>query len=437
MVENRKNAIGKQFIKYVSQNVFGMLGISLYILADTYFISRAVGADGITALNLVLPIYSLIFAFGQMIGVGSSIRFAVAKGQGKKEADYFFGNALFFGTLFAVIFIFIGLFAPDQLLKLLGANAVIQETGRTYTRIFMCFAPAFVWNHICNAFVRNDGNPSTAMLATLLSSLFNIVFDYVLMFPMGLGMAGAALATAISPLLGVMICLTHFLSGKSTVRLSFRGVSISRLWRSCQVGVSAFVGELSSAVITMVFNYIILDLAGNMGVAAYGVIANTALVAMAMLNGVAQGAQPLISDCYGKGANKEASFVIRSAILTALVLGLVLYAGTYPFAAQITAVFNSEGIAELETYAVQGIRIYFIGFVFAGINIVGALALSAQEKASEAFVISVSRGFVLILLFAFLLSRLWGLTGVWMSFPVTELATTFVVIMGFAKKNKS
>lgn len=163
------------------------------------------------------------------------------------------------------------------------------------------------------------------MLATLLSSLFNIIFDYVLMFPCGLGMKGAALATAFSPVVGIGICMTHLLGRKSTISLRPVRPSVRRMFYSCQVGVSAFVGEMSSGVITVVFNYIILNLAGNSGVAAYGIIANTALVAVATLNGVAQGSQPLLSSCYGRGETENMNRLVRLAMITAVIIGTVIY----------------------------------------------------------------------------------------------------------------
>ena len=244
------HSIKQTYWRYVLQNMLGMAGVSFYILADTFFISMAVGADGITALNLVLPLYNFIFAVGAMIGVGSAIRYTVAKSRGDDEAGRYFFNAIIWGLVFGSIFIAIGLFAPDGLLRLLGADDTIAAVGKSYTRIFMMFAPAFMWNNMCNVFVRNDGNPSRAMLATLFSSLFNIVFDYVLMFPLGMGMSGAALATALSPLVGIGICCTHFFSKRNTIPFHFARPSVSRLVKSCQVGVSAFVGEMSSGVTT-------------------------------------------------------------------------------------------------------------------------------------------------------------------------------------------
>ena len=138
----KSKSASTEFAKYVSQNVFAMIGMSCYILADTFFISKAVGANGITALNLVLPLYNLIFA------IGSMIRFAIAKNQGEKNNRYFF-NAMFFTTLFSLIFMAIGVFIPDKLVALLGGSSEIVKVGTPYTKIFMCFAPLFMWNYVC------------------------------------------------------------------------------------------------------------------------------------------------------------------------------------------------------------------------------------------------------------------------------------------------
>lgn len=426
-------SISSQFAGYVSQNIFGMIGISFYILADTFFISRAVGADGITALNLVLPIYSLIFAFGAMIGVGSAIRFSIAKGQQDSSADGFFSNAIFWGTIIGLFFGVAGFFFPDAIVRILGGDPGIVEVGSGYTQIFMSFAPIFIWNHICNAFVRNDGNPSLAMTATLVSSIFNVVFDYVLMFPVGMGMNGAALATALSPLVGTSICMIHILSKKSRVKLKRIAPSMSKLVFCCKTGVSAFVGEISSGVITVVFNMIILHLAGNTGVAAYGVVANISMVAVAVFNGVSQGSQPLISQCYGAGKRHDVRKLKTMSLVTALALSCIIIACVYLWTEDIANIFNKEHNALLTEYAIEGLRIYFIGFLFAGINIVGTGIFSAVDSVRWAFVTSVLRGFVLIIVCAFGLSCIWKMRGVWMAFPVAELITMIVLLIGLHK----
>ena len=420
----------KRYIKYVSQNVLGMLGMSLYILADTFFISKGVGADGITALNLVLPVYNLIFAIGAMIGVGSAIRFTVLRNRRDAQADGYFFHALAWAAVLGVIFILIGVVCPDGLIRLLGGDDEIVRVGKDYTRIFMLFAPFVRWNYICNAFVRNDGKPSVAMAATLFSSLFNIVFDYVLMFPLGLGMAGAALATAFSPVVGISICCIHLCSAKCGIRFKPVRLSVRRLFHACQVGVSAFVGEISSGVITVAFNMIILSLAGNVGVAAYGVVANTSLVAVALFNGVTQGSQPLVSEYHGRGMHGQVKKLMWMSVGTALGLAVLLVIGVFISADVITGIFNSENNAQLAEYAGKGLRLYFTGFLFAGINIVGTGFLSAVESVKWAFAASIMRGFVVILAFAFVLSALLEMTGIWLAFPVAELITLCVTAAG-------
>ena len=406
----------KKFAKYVSQNMLGMVGMSVYILADTFFISQSVGANGITALNLVLPIYNLIFAIGAMIGVGSAIRFVIERHGNSSGTEGYFFHALVWAFLISLIFIFVGIFLPDKLIALLGGDSSIIAVGRDYTRIFMIFSPFFMWNHICMAFVRNDGNPSVAMAATLFGSLFNIVFDYILMFPLGLGMQGAALATGCSPIIGILICCIHFKSSKCTITLKPVRLSVKRLLHSCHVGISSFVAELSSGVITIVFNMIILNIAGNTGVAAYGVIANTSLVAVSLFNGISQGSQPLISDSYGKGDLKNVMCLIKLTAATSLFISVLLITAVYLGAPSITAVFNSEKNPLLAQYAISGLRIYFTGFLFAGINIVGSSILSSVESAKFAFIVSIMRGFAAITFFAFLLSKIFGLTGIWSAF---------------------
>ena len=420
----------KKFAKYVSQNMLGMVGMSVYILADTYFISVAVGTDGITALNLVLPVYNLIFAVGAMMGVGSAIRLVIERNQKNPDADGYFFHALLWAFIVSLLFMFVGIFLPDKLIALLGGDAKIIAVGKNYTRIFMSFAPLFMWNYICNAFVRNDGNPSIAMAATLFSSLFNIVFDYVLMFPLGLSMEGAALATALSPVVGILICCIHFRSEKCTIKLKPVLPSVRKIFFCCKYGVSSFVGEISSGVITIVFNMIILGLAGNTGVAAYGVVANASLVAVALFNGVAQGSQPLISEAYGKDIHKDVKTYLKMAVTTAIGVSVLLLIFIYLFAPVVTAVFNGEHNQMLADYAENGLRLYFIGFLFAGINIVGTSILSAVESTGYAFAASISRRFVVIIFFAFLLSTLFGLNGVWLAFPAAEFVTMLITIKG-------
>ena len=424
----------KQFFKYVSQNIFGLLGTSCYILADTYFIAQAAGTDGVTLLNLCLPIYNLIFAFGSMIGLGAATRYAILRAQGDARAQRYFSNAIFSVCILAVPFMLVGIFRPDGLLRLMGGDADIVALGMNYARIFLMFTPFFMCNYVVASFVRNDGDPSLAMVATLSGSLFNVVFDYIFIFPMGLGLPGAALATAISPILSIAVCSAHFIKKSNTITFVRKAPSVRLLAQSCQLGISGFVGELSSGVTTTVFNFLLLRLAGNVAVAAYGVVANFALVATAIFNGVAQGAQPLVSQCYGKNEMAGARKLLLLGCGTALGLAALLYGVVFGYTDALTALFNSENSALMAEFAHSGMRIYFVGYFFAGCNIVAAGYLGAVNRPAEASITSLCRGMVAIVVCSLVLSALFGMNGVWAAFPVSEAITLALTIFLLKRK---
>ena len=424
----------KQFFKYVSQNIFGLLGTSCYILADTYFIAQAAGTDGVTLLNLCLPIYNLIFAFGSMIGLGAATRYAILRAQGDARAQRYFSNAIFSVCILAVPFMLVGIFCPDGLLRLMGGDADIVALGMNYARIFLMFTPFFMCNYVVASLVRNDGDPSLAMVATLSGSLFNVVFDYIFIFPMGLGLPGAALATAISPILSIAVCSAHFIKKSNTITFVRKAPSVRLLAQSCQLGISGFVGELSSGVTTTVFNFLLLRLAGNVAVAAYGVVANFALVATAIFNGVAQGAQPLVSQCYGKNEMAGARKLLLLGCGTALGLAALLYGVVFGYTDALTALFNSENSALMAEFAHSGMRIYFVGYFFAGCNIVAAGYLGAVNRPAEASITSLCRGMVAIVVCSLVLSALFGMNGVWAAFPVSEAITLALTVFLLKRK---
>ena len=424
----------KQFFKYVSQNIFGLLGTSCYILADTYFIAQAAGTDGVTLLNLCLPIYNLLFAFGSMIGLGAATRYAILRAQGDARAQRYFSNAIFSVCILAVPFMLVGIFRPDGLLRLMGGDADIVALGMNYARIFLMFTPFFMCNYVVASFVRNDGDPSLAMVATLSGSLFNVVFDYIFIFPMGLGLPGAALATAISPILSIAVCSAHFIKKSNTITFVRKAPSVRLLAQSCQLGISGFVGELSSGVTTTVFNFLLLRLAGNVAVAAYGVVANFALVATAIFNGVAQGAQPLVSQCYGKNEMAGARKLLLLGCGTALGLAALLYGVVFGYTDALTALFNSENSALMAEFAHSGMRIYFVGYFFAGCNIVAAGYLGAVNRPAEASITSLCRGMVAIVVCSLVMSALFGMNGVWAAFPVSEAITLALTVFLLKRK---
>lgn len=412
-----------EFLRYTVLNVLGMTALSCYILADTFFISRALGADGLTALNLSIPVYSFIHGSGLMIGMGGGIRYSIVKSQGDTgRGDQIFTNSAVLTGGIAAVFFLLGLLASEPLALLLGANGAVYGMTRTYLRILLLFAPMFMTNNLILCFVRNDGAPQLSMAAMITGSLSNVVLDYVFMFPFGMGIFGAVLATGLAPVISLGVLSLHFFRGRNQFRLRKCRVSVRLTAAVFSNGVPSLITEVSSGTVILVFNRIILDIAGNTGVAAYGVIANLSLVVMSVYTGIAQGIQPLLSRARGEGDVRKIRGILRYAVTAAVLISAAVCLGIFFGADPITAVFNSEGNAMLQRIAVTGLKIYFTAAVFAGVNIILSAFFAATERAFPAQLISLLRGFILIIPAAFLLSAAAGLPGVWASFPVTEAA---------------
>ena len=284
--------------------------------------------------------------------------------------------------------------------------------------------------------MRNDNNPSNAMIGSVIASLFNIVFDYIFMFPMNMGMAGAALATGLSPIVGSAFCLLHYCSKKNTVPFGWQTPRFKHLCACCQLGLSNFVGEIANAVTITTFNMLILKISGNIGVASYGVVANVSAVCNAIFNGLAQGVQPLMSHSYGKKDNKALKKYLQYGIGTALLFSLTIVFTVNLKSDFFISLFNSENNAGLHKYAAEGIRLYFWAFFFVGINTLLVSYFSATNNPKPAFLTSLIRGTFAIVFFALVLSSIWQMTGVWLAFPCSE-AFSLLVILYFYKKEQN
>ncbi len=431
------NNIFKDFTKYVTLNILGMLGLSCYILADTFFISKALGSTGVAALNFSISIYSVIHGTGLMIGIGGATRYSILRSQKRdKKANIVYSTCIKLGAIIGLLFVIIGVFRSRALASTLGADANTLPMTKTYLSTILSFAPFFIMNNILLAFVRNDNNPRLSMIAMLVGSFSNIILDYLFMFPLEMGMFGAAFATGLAPIISILTLSLHFAKGRNSLKLTKGTVKLSRVFDVLRLGLSSFITEVSSAIVLITFNLVILKLTGNLGVASYGIVANIALVGVSIFTGIAQGIQPLISKGYGTKNFAELNKVMKYALVTSGVIALIIYSAVFFNADGIVGIFNSEQNLGILYIAREGLRIYFIGFLFAGINIIMSIYLSSIERAKDAFVISMARGAVIIIPLVLILSNIFKMTGVWLAFVITEFAVTMITLTMVTAKNR-
>ena len=421
-----KSAVFRECIRYCIPSVLGMLGLSCYILADTFFIANGIGTDGLAALNLALPVYSLIHGVGLMLGIGGATQFSIRKGRAGTDVDSkAFTHAIILAALCSVVFVSVGMFLSAPITHLLGADMAVFQMSKTYLQMLLLCSPVFILNEVILSFVRNDGSPHLSMAAMAGGSVFNILLDYIFIFPLQMGIFGAVLATCIAPVISLAILSIHFLCSKNSFYLAREALEGKLVKCIAAGGLPSFVTELSGGVVMTVFNQIVLQLCGNIGVAAYGVVANLSLVVIAMYTGVGQGIQPIVSKNCGLGNLEYAKSALHFAVWFTLILSVCIYGGVFIGCDWIINIFNSARDPELHRIAAAGLKIYFTGGTFAGCNVVLAAYFAAAERPRPGNIVSLLRGFVLILPFAVILSRIGWMAGLWASFPAAEGVTLF------------
>lgn len=367
--------------------------------------------------------------------LGGATKYSIYRGQKKyKSADKCFSNTIYIMSILAVIFMLAGIFFSEKLTILLGADKDVFLMTKTYLQVILLFAPAFMANDTLICFVRNDGNPKLSMIGMLTGSFSNIILDYVFIFPLHMGIFGTVLATGIAPVISLCILSRHWFTRQNQFHLVRIYPSFQLTGNIISLGIPSFITEMASGIVMIVFNTIILHLQGNTGVAAYGVVANLSLVVISIYTGIAQGTQPILSRAYGYGERENQKRILRYALKTMLVISCGIYLIFLFSANSIVSVFNSEQNIQLQQIAETGLKLYFTAIPFVGFNIIISSYFTSIEKALPAQIISLSRGFLVIIPMAFFLSFLLKMTGVWLSFPITEC---FVALAGIALYIKS
>ncbi|MFT8425180.1 MAG: MATE family efflux transporter [Liquorilactobacillus sp.] len=416
-----KTTIIQEFANYTLKNIFASLGLSLYVIVDTLFIALAAGAIGLASLNIVLPIFNLFSSVGLLLGIGGATIYSMNKERHLNNTISLYGQLLILGILVGIFFVIIANLFTNQLLYLMGANSQTIAVAAPYLRIISLSAPLFIANYISVNFIRNDGNPKLTMIATLSETGVVVIADYLLVFTFGLGMNGAAFATLIAPLTSLAILTNHRFFPARNLRLKLRMPNFVLIKSVIRLGFPSLLTELSTGISIFVFNIVLLRLGGNYEIAAYGVIANIGIIVLAFFNGVSFGMQPLVAREYGKNNWEHVHKILYASLITCSVIALVGYLFLIIFKYPVINIFNNEHNNLLVTYASYGIPLYFLSLFFSGININIMLFSVSINQPRLSFFISLLRGYLILLPTIIIFGYLFGITGVWLSVPFTEL----------------
>ncbi|MFR1831701.1 MAG: MATE family efflux transporter [Lachnospiraceae bacterium] len=431
-----KEQPSKLFLSYLIPSICATLVTSIYILADTMMIGKGVGAVGIAALNLLLPVFSVYVGTGILFGVGGSVLFSVSKGRGEeKKAREYFTAAVLLAALMSLVYMWVFTAFFDPITLFLGRNEGTDTYVREYGKYLKLTPAIFLFSSFLQAFVRNDGAPKLAMAAVITGGVTNVFLDYYFIFSRNWGIGGAAFATVLGYGLTTAILCVHFFSKKNTLKL----VRTEGLAHKCldvvRHGFSSFLLEESNGVIMLLFNRQLLSYVGDLGVVVYGIVSNSALVVTSINNGISQASQPILAVNYGAGEKKRVALAMKYGVITAILFGMCFTAVGLLFPAQITSLFV-DPTPEIMEMAVKAVRIYFLSFLPLGVNMLCSTYLQCVMRPADAMAICFLRGFLLSSVLVLVLPVLFGVDGIWAVMAVTEMITLAVAIFFWKKASR-
>lgn len=429
----------KSLLKYAMPTVLMMLFMSTYMIIDGVFVAQLVGEDALSAINIVLPIINVILAIGLMFATGGTAVMGRLMGEGKvEEARSFLSILYIVGIVLGGLLTSILLLFSNQIVRFLGANDTLFILAKSYLIILAFFAIAMFLQVFVQSFFVLAGKPMIGFGVCLLGGISNIVLDYILISPrlFNLGITGAGIATGIGNTIPAVFGILYFvLNKKGTLFFGEPKMNRKLLLQSMFNGMSELVSQLSTAVTTLLFNIILLKIAGNAGVASISVILYIQMIQTAIYFGYSIGVAPILSYKYGEKNHKQLQSVSRISFLflAAISIGVIGFSLLLDDIA--VGIFISP---ESSTYemAKNGLRLFSIAYLFMGLNIFMSCLFTALSNGIVSAILSLSRTLLFLVTSLIFLPMILGVTGVWLAVPVAE-GLSFLLALYFYRKNKS
>lgn len=410
-----------------------MIFTSLYTIIDGFFVSRFVGTNALSSINIVYPAINIVLGISIMFSTGSCAIVAKKLGEGKKEeARAAFSSIIYLNIGVGAAIAVLGNLFAAPLVRLLGASDVLMSDCITYMRWQMAFAPALMLQMLFQMYFITEGRPGVGLFLTVLAGVSNAVLDYLLIVPLKLGVAGAAIATVTGYMVPAIIGLIYFAVSRKMLWLVKPRLTAAELVETMINGSSEMVTNLSSGIITFLFNILMMRYAGEDGVAAITIIQYSQFLLNALYMGFSQGVSPVISYNYGSRNASQLKQAFKTSLIFTAVTSLLVFMTAQLGGAFIVSLFALPGTAVYDL-ARHGFMIFAFGYLFSGINIFSSALFTALSNGKVSAIISFVRTLCLILLCLLLLPLLLELDGVWLAVPVAE-AGGFILCLYFLKK---
>ena len=429
----------KKIFRFALPSIVMMVFTSIYGVVDGTFVSNFVGKTPFAAVNLVWTFLMILGAFGFMIGTGGSALVAKTLGENKKEdANRYFTMLITLVVILGVLLTIIGLIVLRPLSSALGASGQMLEDCVTYGRTLMIFNTAFMLQSVFQSLFITAEKPRLGLIMTVAAGLTNMVLDALFIAVFKWGLVGAALASGLSQCIGGILPLIYFLSSKNDTPLKFvkTKLEVKILLKACANGASELMTTVSSSLVSMLYNFQLMRLAGQNGIAAYGAVMYVEFAFIAVFIGYSIGTAPIVSYHYGSENHNEVKNMLQKSFKIMSILGITMMVLAQILASPLAKVFVGYD-KQLFDMTVHGFRLFSFYFILAGINIYASSFFTALNNGMISAIISFSRTLGFETLAVIILPIFLQLDGVWLAITVAEICA-FVISISFliAKKEK-
>ena len=429
----------KLFIKCAIPATLSMIFSGIYSIADGIFVGRCIGSDALAAVNLVMPLIMISFALAEMIAVGSSVQLAMLLGQKEKElANRTFSVCIKVILGISVIIGLIFFFLSKPILTLMGTEGKALQYGIEYIRVYAVFSPLIIVYFAADNYLRICGKQNYSMALNIVTSVLNIVLDFLLLVVWKQGVWAAAFTSCISIALGTVMALCPFFRNKLELKFVKGWISAKQFVKLVANGSSEFFANIASSIFSFILNIVLLSIGGATAVAAMSVVMYVESIASMMISGMSDSMQPAISYCHGAGLKKrvyalEKRVLVSAAVLSLTACLLLRYGGAW-----VVPFFVKPGETELLTLSIHAMSLYALSYLVNWVD--GCLSgyLTALGQAGRSFIVSIMGTLVLPLVGLAVLAPPLGLAGVClMPLFAGVLSAVLSLVLVLTIKNKS
>lgn len=426
----------KNLFKYLSPAVGCLCVTYLYNIVDGIFVGQGVGDIALGAVNIAVPFVTFVVALAAMFPMGGATIVAIRKGRGDEDgANNAFMTSFVMTVAMSLLLMIIGMTLPRQIAFICGAKSdEMLSLSTDYIFYYTLFSIPMLLSNCMSVFVRNDGSPSLAFWGMLSGALANIFLDWLFIFPLKMGIVGAAIASGLGQIVSFLVLMCHFFFKKGNLRIKKFKFTASLSLKICKRGIPEAITQMNTPVTALCFNLVLGKYMGDIGISAFSVLSFIYSLANAILSGVAQGLQPLWGNAYGKGEEKEISFYTRAGIGINIVLAVIIYGVLLLLDVPIIKIFNSE--AQLVEIASKALPFFALSFIPMSLNLVFSSLYLSTTRTWQSNTVAICRGIALKAIAVFCMPLMFGANAVWWAPFAAEILTFIVAIILYKTKAK-